>query len=256
MLLGSKDLVVGVAAGAALAYAATKLLAVLKAKRTAAITDTPIFYYWPARGRGEQIRLALAEAGVPFEQPSFAFGDQDAMKKYFEDCRCKGGNLTTNVPMLYIDGLYLTQSSAVLKYVARKFGMYPVDPVAAYEVDNLIAAADDLRTANYKPMKMFGGGEKELKSYLEGLPKHLDNFVRLLGSRDYFAGGFTVADLTIYDTLDVAERQVPGTLAKYPTLKAFHARVEARQNIATWIASEQRGKLAAFPALVDKAMGY
>ena len=108
MLLGSKDLVVGVAAGAALAYAATKLLAVLKAKRTAAITDTPIFYYWPARGRGEQI-VCRAEAGVSSEQPSFVFGDQDAMKKYFEDCRCKGGNLTTNVPMLYIDGLYLTR---------------------------------------------------------------------------------------------------------------------------------------------------
>ena len=90
-----------------------------------------------------------------------------------------------------------------------------------------------------------------------GLPKHVDNLARLLGSRDYFAAvGFTVADLTIYDTLDVTERQVPGTLAKYPTLKAFHARVEARPNVAKWIASEERGKLLAFPALVDKAMGY
>ena len=246
----SKDLIVGAAAGAALAYAASKLLSALAAKRTAAITGDTKFFYWPARGRGEQVRLALAEAGVSFEAPSFQMGDQASTKAYFDDCRSKGGNLTTNVPMLFMDGQYFTQSSAVLKFVARKFGMYPADLLAAYEVDNLIAAADDLRSANYKPMKMFRGGEKELKAYLEGLPKHVENLARLLGSRDYFAAvGFTVADLTIYDALDVTERQVPGTLAKYPTLKAFHVRVEARPNIAKWIASEERGKLFAFPAL-------
>ena len=96
-----------------------------------------------------------------------------------------------------------------------------------------------------------GGGEKEKKVYLEAaLPKHLKNLARLLGSRDYFAGQFTVADITLYDALDVSNRQVPGILAtEYPTLAAFHARVEARPNIAKWIASEDRAKIFAFPAL-------
>ena len=113
-----------------------------------------------------------------------------------------------------------------------------------------LISLDDLRSANYKPMPMMGGGAKEKETYLAALPKHLDNFARLLGEREWFApSGFSVADLTIYDTLDVAERQVPGTLAKYPTLKAFHARVEARPNVAAWLASEMRAKQFAFPPI-------
>ena len=278
----SRDLILGAAAGAAVAVAASKLLSWRSARRAAAVTHAPVFYYWPARGRGEHIRLVLAEAGCSWEQPSFRMGDQEGQKQYFASCQEKGGNLTTNVPsdastrtglsiqeslspdsnyheltprvaraVLYMDGRYLTQSTAVLRYAGRKFGLYPEgDLGAAYEVDNLIAAADDLRTDNYKPMPMFGGGEPEKQAYLGALARHLDNFARLLGAREYFAAaGFSVADLTIYDTLDVAERQVPGTLAKYPTLEAFHARVEARPNIKKWLKSDMRKAQFAFPAL-------
>lgn len=99
---------------------------------------------------------------------------------------------------------------------------------------------------------MFGGTEDDIKAYKEVIvPKHLENFQRILGERDYFAadGKFSVADLTIYDTLDVANRQVPGVLEEYPSLQAFHARVEARPNIAKWIVSDERAKLLAFFAL-------
>lgn len=60
-----------------------------------------------------------------------------------------------------------------------------------------------------------------------------------------------MADLTIYDALHVSELQVPGSVtgSDYPTLRDFFHRMEARPGIARWIASEQRGKLWAFPAL-------
>ena len=244
----STQFIAGACAGAAAVYAASKLLA----WRRRALSEKPTFYYYPARGRGEQIRLTLAEAGVEFEGKYFDMSDPSSKDPYLADCREKGGNLTTNIPMCHIDGVYRTQSLAVLRYVARKFGLYPEGDIElSYIIDNLIEAANDLRSCNYKPMKMMGGGEKEKKVYLdEALPKHLKNLARLLGSRDYFAGQFTVADITLYDALDVSNRQVPGILAtEYPTLAAFHARVEARPNIAKWIASEDRAKIFAFPAL-------
>jgi len=209
-------------------------------------------FYWPARGRGEQIRLVLAEAGVTWSQPSFNMTDEAAKLAYFAKCRELGGNATTNIPMLKIDGHYLTQSHAVLKYAARKFGLYPAgdDVYACYLVDNLIAAAEDLRGENYKPMPMFGGGEEQKRHYIDAvLPKHLGNASRLLGEQQYLAGTFSVADITWYDVLDVASRQVPGVLDAYPTLKALHARVGARPNIAAWLASEQSKSSFAFPAL-------
>ena len=67
----------------------------------------------------------LAEAGVSWKQESFTLGDTSAMNAYFAECRKLGGNSTTNVPMLKIDGHYLTQSSAVLRYCARS--MRPQD---------------------------------------------------------------------------------------------------------------------------------
>jgi len=53
--------------------------------------DCVVFYYWPSRGRGEQIRLALAEAGVTFEQPTFDLANETEQLEYFAKCRELGG---------------------------------------------------------------------------------------------------------------------------------------------------------------------
>ena len=105
---------------------------------------------------------------MEFEQPAFSMGDAAAQSAYFADCRSKGGNLTTNVPMLHIDGRYLTQSAAVLTYCARKFGLYPTSLTLAYEVDNLLAAAEDLRSCNYKRAR---NHSLEPQAPLLGLPR-------------------------------------------------------------------------------------
>ena len=80
---------------------------------------------------------------------------------------------------------------------------------------------------------------RRAEEYLEDLVKH---WITLSAScsRDYF-WRLHRRDFTIYDTPDVAERQVPGT--PVPTLKAFHARVEAHAEHCHGIAFEQRGKL-------------
>lgn len=142
--------------------------------------DDVILYYFPSRGRAEQIRLALAKVGVTFRQPSLDMGDPVAMGEYFQKARELGGNLTTTIPILYMDGKYLTQSTAILKYVARKYNLYPQSTLwQTYDVDNLIEAAEDLRAANYKPMAFMGGTADDITKYKQKiLPKHLQNFAR------------------------------------------------------------------------------
>jgi len=118
-------------------------------------------YYWPATGKAETIRMLLAEAGVPFEESNFekpdgvqiyAMGGEGmkvartspAAVEFFEACRAKGGNLTTNTPMLEVDGRCYTQSVAIYKLVARHGGLYPSDdPEAAYIVDSVVAHCED-----------------------------------------------------------------------------------------------------------------
>ncbi|VDL64558.1 unnamed protein product, partial [Hymenolepis diminuta] len=64
----------------------------------------PILAYWDVRGIGESIRLLLRYLGVEFEDKFYHFGP---------------GKLP-----YYIDGDFkLTQSSAILEYIADKHDM-------------------------------------------------------------------------------------------------------------------------------------
>eukprot|EP00320_Phaeocystis_rex_P009971 CAMPEP_0119096664 /NCGR_PEP_ID=MMETSP1178-20130426/173514_1 /TAXON_ID=33656 /ORGANISM="unid sp, Strain CCMP2000" /LENGTH=205 /DNA_ID=CAMNT_0007080559 /DNA_START=35 /DNA_END=652 /DNA_ORIENTATION=+ len=201
-------------------------------------------YYYPAQGRAQQIRYTLAASGITWE---------DCVSGPTPKWQEIGGNLTTNVPMLEMDGKVYTQSSAVLRAVARRGGLYPTEEHAAYLVDNLIAAADDLRTASYK--QIFNGTPETNADYAaKTLPKHLDNFARLLGESEFFVGGAcTVADLTAYDVfVNFGFNLVPGLDAKYPTLAAFVERVGALEKIAAYRTSDSFKALAAFPALKTK----
>lgn len=199
-------------------------------------------YYYPAQGRAQQIRYTLAAGGIDWEDVC-----SGPTPKWQEI----GGNLTTNVPMLEMDGKVYTQSSSVLRAVARKAGLYPKDDDhAAYLVDNIIAAVDDFRGAGYK--QIFGGTAESNADYAaKTQPKHLDNFARLLGDQEFLVGGAcTVADLTLYDTLvNFGFNLVPGAEAKYPKLAKFVERVGKLERIAAYKASPKFSTLAAFPAL-------
>lgn len=207
-------------------------------------------YYYPALGRAEVIRLALSEAGQDWEFVTCDMSNREETGKFLSKCRELGGNLTTNVPMLYTEGKYLTQSGAITLYVARKYGLYSSDVEAAFKIDNLLCAAEDLRSLNYKPLKLLGATADDVKAYKEKLPSHLKNFERLLGSKDYFADDkFSIADISIYEAFNTASLQIPNVLDSYPCLKSFQARVSARPNISKWVNSDKRAKLFAAPAL-------
>jgi glutathione S-transferase len=208
-------------------------------------------YYWPARGRGEQVRLALATTDVAFEDVSFDMSSEDEKAAFFAKCRELGGNATNNTPMLEVKGKFYTQSVALVKFICACGGLGTDSPKVAFRIDNIIGHVEDLRTLSYKPIKMMGGGEKEKAGYLEILPKHLGNFERLLGERKFFADvKMTAADISVYDLLDtMVVTQVPDALASYPKLSAFRERMSKVSGIEKWHASEQHKKLWAFPEL-------
>jgi glutathione S-transferase len=200
----------------------------------------------------------LADGGVEFEDVNWGLSniqDQAMKERFFEDCRKLGGHTTTNIPMLEMDGKIYTQSSAIIRHVGRITGAYS----GCYEEDQLLATVEDLRSANYKAMRVFGATEKAIDEYIEViLPKHLNNFNRLLNqsSAFYLTGSkCSIADLSLYDALHVVERQVPGTLDKFPRVKLFFDTVGARPKIKEWVDSEQRKKLWAFPSIVEEMKG-
>ncbi|MGL5146864.1 MAG: glutathione S-transferase N-terminal domain-containing protein, partial [Plesiomonas shigelloides] len=58
-------------------------------------------------GRGEPIRIALHAAGIPFEDFRFSYSDFAEVRKTTP---------LNQVPTVTLDGVQLTQSSALLRY--------------------------------------------------------------------------------------------------------------------------------------------
>lgn len=221
------------------------------------MTSLPKVYYYSATGRGHQVRLALAAANIPFEDvhPECGFPPNAAQKAKWQTI---GGNTTTNIPMLEMpNGKVYTQSSAVLKAIGRmKNGsLMPKaeDEYAQYQVDKLIADAEDVRTASYKCFRSWGASEESYQQYVTTvLPLHLGNFQRMLIDNGgvYFVGKeddnqLTVADIAVYDAVVNygANRAPEGCLDTFAVLKSWVERVEGNEGIKAYLASEQFAKI-------------
>jgi len=211
-------------------------------------------YYYPATGRAHQIRLTLAAAGIEWDDVVATFPPSKEQKEIWRDI---GKNTTTNVPMLVMpDGKVYTQSGAVLK-VAARIGPKKLLPTSndddLYQVDKLLADAEDLRTAAYKTFAPWGAAQADIDAFLNGgLELHLGNLERQLDA-DYFVGtALTVADTALYDAvLSYGLNRLNNTsrtamLEKLPKIAAWIPRVESDSGIASYLSSEQYNKIMKF----------
>ncbi|XP_075469709.1 glutathione S-transferase Mu 1-like isoform X2 [Ascaphus truei] len=142
-----------------------------------------------------------------------------------------------NMPYLLDGDVKLSQSNAILRYIARKHGLcgeleeeqIRVDLVESHTIDfrmSLLALA-------YNPLF------ETLKGpFLEKLPVILTRFSRFLGSRAWFAGEkITFADFLMYDVLDQHRMLEPKCLQSFKNLKDFLTRFEALPPVAAYMKS-------------------
>lgn len=97
---------------------------------------TSLTYFDFDGSRGLECRLALAVAGVPFEDIRLDRNQWAALKP------------TTPygaLPLLNVDGRVLAQSTAILNYIGRTHGLLPADPWAAARHDAVMQSVEDLR---------------------------------------------------------------------------------------------------------------
>ena len=146
-------------------------------------------------GRGEPVRIAFHAAGVDFDDHRISF---DEFMKVREDMpfRC--------APVLEIDGVKVTQSNSMLRYVGKMSGLYPEDSLQALYCDEAMGAVEDLL---HQVVHTFGLEGDELKAAREKLADgwittFATGFAELLarGGGEYLADGrLTVADLKVYE---------------------------------------------------------
>eukprot|EP00555_Chaetoceros_dichaeta_P012951 CAMPEP_0198264132 /NCGR_PEP_ID=MMETSP1447-20131203/14904_1 /TAXON_ID=420782 /ORGANISM="Chaetoceros dichaeta, Strain CCMP1751" /LENGTH=220 /DNA_ID=CAMNT_0043952983 /DNA_START=26 /DNA_END=688 /DNA_ORIENTATION=- len=198
-------------------------------------------YYYAATGKANQIRLAMAASDIEWEEVN-ATGfppTPDDTKLWIET----GGNTTTNVPMVVLaDGTVFTQSSAVIRAIARRGGLMPSSEDQLYLTDKLLADADSLRDESYKCFVTWGAEQELADNFIaKVLPLHLGNIERQLieGGKEFFVGDeMSIADLSLYDAVtSFGSGRVPGdALEAFPQLKEFVHRVASNPKIAAYLA--------------------
>jgi glutathione S-transferase len=209
-----------------------------KEKSWCQMAHLKLTYFDFAGSRGEEVRLALALAGVPFEDNRIDRGTFAARKSEFP---------FGAVPVLEVAGRgTFGQSNAILRLIGRSYGLHPEDPFEAARHDALMDAAEDLRHRISPTMRMENPAEKKAArqqlaaDYIPLWGRCVD---RQVGTGPFVGGARpNVADIKLY----IVERWISsGSLDDIPSdifdpysrLKALVGAVRTHPAVVGWYAA-------------------
>mmetsp|Transcript_48242 Transcript_48242/g.135002 ORF Transcript_48242/g.135002 Transcript_48242/m.135002 type:complete len:289 (-) Transcript_48242:1121-1987(-) len=171
----------------------------------------PVIRYFDIRGRAEAIRLALADAGVAYDDASFTSDEwgksrSDGLKAQWTE---SGKALFGQAPVVEVDGLDLVQSHSILRYLGRQHGWYTGSPAELALIDMAADGTEDIRK-QVKGIEYDGSLSDEQKAakfvaYLESsAPTWLGFYERMLArgpEGGYLSGSTKVshADYLFFD---------------------------------------------------------
>ena len=191
-------------------------------------------YYFRGRGRAESIRIILNYLNLSYQD-------------IFIDTHEAMTTLRTNqfspfgqVPILHVDALYLVQTPAIFRYLARKFDLYGKNDRERYRCDVLTAAALDWQTNYFKAIFNTTYAEEYNNTIAA---KHLTIFTQLLqqSTTSYFVSTApTFADLLIFELLLNHLDMDVNLLDAYPQLIAFTEKLKMVPQLEAYLKSQRR----------------
>ncbi|MEL7450467.1 MAG: glutathione S-transferase family protein [Pseudomonadota bacterium] len=192
-------------------------------------------------GRGEPVRIALHAASMAFEDHRISFD---------EFMKLRAAMPFTCAPVMTIDGVEVTQSNGMLRYVGKAAGLYPTNDLQALYCDEALGAVEDVLHQVVHTFGLQGDALQEARQKLvDGwLTVFIKGCAELLarGGGEYFADKrLTVADLKVYEqvrslragTLDHVPTDLVDQLA--PSLVEHQARVAADPVVTGYYASRK-----------------
>jgi len=145
-------------------------------------------------GRAEPARLAMHMGNIAFEDCRISHADFAEVRK---------STPFGQLPTLHVDGIQVTQSDAMTRYVGKLAGLYPTDPFQALLCDEVMSAVEDANIKMGPTYSMTGEALKEARTALVNGP--LTMYLRWLQSQlqahggEYFADlRLTIADLKVF----------------------------------------------------------
>jgi len=190
------------------------------------------FVYFAVRGRGQAFKYLCEDNGIAYQEELVDFKDWPAKK---------ATTTLGQLPVVFDGDFQIGQSNAILRHVARQHGLYGKDEKEATTIDMLNDQQEDYRGA-YLQM-IYKSYDTEKDTFIKSLPEKLAVLEKLLGKNNggkgYFVGAKqSFVDYTIFDLLDNFVVLSPTSLDGTPLLKAFHARIAAKDKIAKMRATD------------------
>jgi glutathione S-transferase len=226
---------------------------------TTAVSTRYELYYWPEiQGRGEFVRLAFEEAGVPYvdvaRQPEEAGGGVAAMMGFLQGKQ--PGMVPFAPPFLKFGALVIAQTSNILQFLAPRLGLVPADEASrlrahqimltiadlvleSHDVHHPIASSlyyqDQTEEARRRAPHFLGQRTSKFLGYLE----------RLLERDGHLVGEATsYVDLAAFQVVAGLRYAFPKAMVEIeralPRLTALHDRVAGGTRVAAYLASERR----------------
>lgn len=214
-------------------------------------------YYWPEiQGRGEFVRLALAEAGAAYVDVARKPGGEARMTKLIAGARVK--HLPFAPPVLKAGAKIIGQTPNILMFLGAHHGLSPREEAGRLFVNQLqLTIADFLVEVHdvhhpiasslyYEDQKT--EARRRAAIFLdERVPKFMGYFERVLAkSRGPYLLGrkLSYADLSLFQTVAGLRYAFPKAMRrmekKIPRVVALHDRVTQRPRIKEYLSSEAR----------------
>lgn len=214
-------------------------------------------YYWSGiPGRGEPIRLAFEDAGVPYidvaRLPTSRGGGDAAVARVLT---AKNGLRPFAPPVLEAGSLRIAQAAHILQWLAPRIGRAPTGEraqIAAHQIQltitDLWAEVHDVHhpiavSLYYEDQRTEA---KRRAGHLrdERLPKFLGWFEDAVKGPYVFGRAASYVDLSLFQTIAGLRYAFPRAMnalaKKLPKLEALHDRVRERPRLAAYLGSDRR----------------
>ena len=195
--------------------------------------------YWDIRGFAQPIRLMLAAVGADFKEEFHSMGPEFSKEAWFKVKPTLPLDFP-NLPYLYDGDVKISQSISIMRYIARKFGLWPENEKQAIRADLVEQQLADWRTANvhlFYDTKNFDTLKEDYKT--KELPAKIQSLSKFLGDNEWLVGDkMTYVDFFAYEWLDVQKTFWPQVLDSTPNLKKLVEKIEAIPKVKEFMKSK------------------
>ena len=213
-------------------------------------------FYWPGiQGRGEFVRLALAEGGCSYDDVAREEGASVLLKR-MNDPELATPSLAP--PFLQAGGLLIGQTSNILSFLGEKHGLAPNADAGRFFTQQLQLTISDkvgevhdthhpVSVGKYYEDQRAEAKEKARDFVHARMPKYLGYFERVLSrsAGPWLVGKrLTYADLSLFQLVEGLDHAFPKAMARarkrHPKVRHLHDTVSERPRIVAYATSGRR----------------